>query len=289
MLEWLVCRPLDLSCPFGDRHPPLPLSSTATPSRFFAASRWSTARSSLGRVEWRRSSWSRRTRRRGLAWISTSPAGPRTTCVSPSFSGSTSSLSPSLAQQTAEFLLRAKEDLEAIVRLMRTGDAPATSSFASTNPTPALPAPPTRNTPSHLQDLVAEDLPDASRGIITSEIALFRERAAQRAKEQKEQDLAAEMRRHAPQSDMSRAPQQQGNAWGSRGGQQDPQSYNKPIGFVGAGTAVGAAKEADARPSPPPVDEALQERERAQRAQREAEALFRDVRCSALFVPPRWC
>ena len=157
---------------------------------------------------------------------------------------------------------------------MSTGDAPATSSFASTNPTPALPSQ-TRNTPSHLQDLVAEDLPDASRGIITSEIALFRERGAQRAAVKKEQDLAAEMRRHAPPSEMSRP--QQGNAWGPRGGQQDPQSYNKPIGFVGAGTAVGAAKEAEARPSPPPVDEAQQERERAQRAQRDAEALFRDV------------
>ncbi|KAK4700504.1 RNA-binding protein 25, partial [Phenoliferia sp. Uapishka_3] len=178
-------------------------------------------------------------------------------------------------EQTEEFLLRAKDDLEAIVRLMKSGEAPATSTMAPAD-TPTR-GPPERGL-THLQDLAPEDLPETSREVITGEIALFRERAAKRAAEKKErEDREAEQRRNSNMPSMRRngPTPQQNNGWGPRGGSQavDPQSYNKPIDFV----AGGVKKEdgVESKPPPGPTDEE-RERERLERERREAEAMYRD-------------
>ena len=182
------------------------------------------------------------------------------------------------SQQTEEFLLRAKDDLDAIVRLMKSGEAPATSTIAPTDS-------PSRGPPervlTHLQDLAPEDLPEQQREVITGEIALFRERAAKRAAEKKELEAQMEARRTSNaisrnNGSQQQQQQQQNSGWGARGGppQQDPQSYNKPIGFVAGGVKREDAP-ADVKP-PGPTDEE-RERERLERERREAEAMYRDV------------
>lgn len=55
--------------------------------------------------------------------------------------------------------------------------------------------------PSHLQDLGPDDLPEESRGLITSEIALFRERAAKREEQKR---LAEANRNRSRQDDLQR-------------------------------------------------------------------------------------
>ncbi|KAF8527025.1 hypothetical protein BU17DRAFT_39978 [Hysterangium stoloniferum] len=89
--------------------------------------------------------------------------------------------------------------------------------------------------PPHLHDLQEAELPEAQRGLVISEIALFRERAAKREREK----LKDERERgpvNAPSGPKERV-------WGrGQGGQQQPhqpqgygqgaQGYNKPVGFV---------------------------------------------------------
>ena len=128
--------------------------------------------------------------------------------------------------------------------------------------------------PAHLQDLGPDDLPEESRGLITREIAFFRERAAKREEaskvaEQKrdsarrqieEQRQMAHLRNQddrSPRVDQpSRFAQQQHHQSnqhhpsapnGPRAGgyqqspplhrndRQDPQSYGRPLAFVSSG------------------------------------------------------
>jgi RNA-binding protein 25 len=191
-----------------------------------------------------------------------------------------SQLTPSFAQQTTEFLLRAKDELTAIIDRMNSGDIPSTSTLSS-NATPSS-SRPTERTLSHLQDLAPEDLPDSSREIITSEIALFRDRAAKRAAEKKEMEAQLEARRYGAGGQGGGGPtvngRSQGTGWGPRGGQHqaDPQSYNKPIGFIAAGGEADKS-EAVVEAPVPEIDDAQRERERAEKAHREDEFLFRDV------------
>lgn len=192
-------------------------------------------------------------------------------------------------QSIAEFLLRAKDDLDSIVKLMETGDAPATSTFS--NDTPVSNG---RERPaSHLQDLEPEDLPVENRGIITSEIALFRESAAKKAAEKKRIEVENEARRNAargakqgpngPGGLRPQSHQESSNGWGARGGQIDPQSYNKPIGFV----ASGAVSNQDGSiASGSKISDADAERARIEQVKKSAEAMLRDVRYFILFCVP---
>lgn len=153
---------------------------------------------------------------------------------------------------------------------MKAGDLPSSSTPSNTS----APHPSGGRSLSHLQDLDAQDLPEQHREIVTSEIALFRQRAEKRAAEKKEMEAQMEARRHAPAPSGGNSGQQN-RGWGPRGGAApgvvDPQSYNKPIGFVQPGA------EKQAAPAEPVIDDAQRERERAERAHREAQALFEDV------------
>lgn len=173
-------------------------------------------------------------------------------------------LTPTL-QQTAEYISRAQEDLAAIISRMNAGDTPSTSALDSADAAGSQGQ--GARIPSHLQDLAPEELPENHREMITGEIAIFRERAAK---------LAAEKRQREQQRDMGRGgpsgPTPSGNGWGSRGGQPDPQSYNKPIAFAGAGQVKQEDKAVE-----PVIDDAQRERERAERAFKEAEYAFKDV------------
>lgn len=152
---------------------------------------------------------------------------------------------------------------------MNAGDLPTTSSLSGEQSSAPQPSSGGRSL-SHLQDLDAEDLPEQHREIVTSEIALFRERAAKLEAEKRERDAQRESR-SAPTGPAA----QQNRGWGPRGAPpaDDPQSYNKPIGFVSQGGAEVKPNVA----TEPVIDDAQRERERAERAHREAEAMFLDV------------
>jgi hypothetical protein len=172
-------------------------------------------------------------------------------------------------QSEDEYLLQAKDDLAAIIVRMNAGDLPSTSTLSneqsSANSTSG------GRSLAHLQDLDAQDLPEQHREIVTSEIALFRERAAKRAAEKAQMEAQMEARRNnGPVAQQSRG-------WGARGGASpsvDPQSYNQPIGFVGQGHGAGVKQGVAAEPV---IDDAQRERERAEREHRQAQAMFEDV------------
>lgn len=181
---------------------------------------------------------------------------------------------------------QAVDELSAIAALIVSGSAPLTAGIM---------APGDGRLPSngHLQDLTAEDLPAASRGVITSEIAMFRQRAAKMEVEKRE----SEMRRTSAQGNQYRLQEQRQRQNQSYGSQQgfgpasvDPQSYNKPIGFVASGVTPIAPVvtgrvdgKGEMKPAPPVVDLELNERERIERARRDNDAAFLDVSPPVLF------
>lgn len=137
--------------------------------------------------------------------------------------------------------------------------------------------------PPHLHDLQEADLPETQRGLVISEIAQFRERAAKRERE-KLRDVQAnaslpsgpKMREWGkPQAaPSSGAPNQQGFG-------QGPQGYNKPVGFVKAGDdPSGDRKYNDDRSKAGKAvtksDEEL-EQDRKEARRRDEESSFRDV------------
>jgi hypothetical protein len=184
--------------------------------------------------------------------------------------------------------------MEGIIKLIQRGEAPGTSNLAS--------AAGQRGRPDigiagrYLQDLAPEDIPENQRQVITSEIAQFRERAAKKAAEKR----AAEEARRASHSAAYRAgsggggqggrgqmsPAVQQNGWGPRGGQQqqapeDPQSYNKPIGFVASGSKASpgtpVVKE-EVDPNAPPVfHDEQKERERQAKERHQNEIAFNEM------------
>lgn len=156
--------------------------------------------------------------------------------------------------------------------------------------------------PPHLRDLQENDLPENQRGLVISEIALFRERAAKREKDKAnaERDRnnparsagvggfsgagamgtvpsgpkervwgrpAANSRSYPESTSQQRPPQQSG--WGD-----GAQGYNKPVGFVKSESAGQGSRLAGHSEK---TDEEL-ERERKEARRREADESFRDVR-----------
>jgi RNA-binding protein 25 len=161
-----------------------------------------------------------------------------------------------------------------------------------------------KGTPSHLQDLGPEDLPEESRGIITREIAFFRERAAKKEALKREEEEERERRRTGGGRGFGGGFGHRGGATGGFGQRSGPQgsfgspqnasanagragspavggtsangfggaqSHNRPLGFVRSGLD-GA--EADAAAIGADED---QERARQERRKREAEAAFAEV------------
>lgn len=129
--------------------------------------------------------------------------------------------------------------------------------------------------PPHLHDLHEADLPETQRGLVISEIAQFRERAAKKERE-RQRALPATINALAP----PQSPQIPGGPNGNRRewgkpegmggrafGQDAQQGYGKPVGFVKEASAPAGKTKTD--------EEAEAERKEARR--REEEDSFRDV------------
>lgn len=139
--------------------------------------------------------------------------------------------------------------------------------------------------PPHLHDLQEADLPETQRGLVISEIAQFRERAAKR-----EREKVREVRESIPNllavapsgpklRDWGKPQSQQPSTPGKGQQSKGPQSYSKPVGFVKAedtGTAMGALEE---RSKGPKTDEEM-EKERKDARRRDEEVSFKDVSTS---------
>ncbi|KAG6810114.1 hypothetical protein H0H92_013256 [Tricholoma furcatifolium] len=142
--------------------------------------------------------------------------------------------------------------------------------------------------PPHLHDLQEADLPETQRGLVISEIAQFRERAAKR-----EREKMRDVRESIPNLSAPSGPKVR--EWGKPQNQQPPpsqaaapspqvrkeqgygkgaQGYNKPVGFVKAEDG-GAGDSAQPAAGKPKTDEELEE-ERKEARRRDEEVSFRD-------------
>jgi len=149
--------------------------------------------------------------------------------------------------------------------------------------------------PPHLHDLQEADLPETQRGLVISEIAQFRERAAKR-----EREKMRDVRDNIPSipgapsgpkvREWGKPQQQQQHQQQSPGSSQAPtkqlsygkgaQGYSKPVGFVKAedsGAATGSLDD-DRHLAGKTIktDEEL-EAERKEARRRDEEVSFRDV------------
>ena len=157
--------------------------------------------------------------------------------------------------------------------------------------------------PPHLHDLQEADLPETQRGLVISEIAQFRERAAKREREKmrdvresipsiigapsgpkaREWGKSQNQARGDTQQAAGRAPApQQGQAQG-----KGPQGYSKPVGFVkaeGQGSPTGAKDDERRMPGRASKTDEELEAERKEARRRDEEVSFRDVRESLALV-----
>jgi len=159
--------------------------------------------------------------------------------------------------------------------------------------------------PAHLKDLQEADLPESQRGIVLSEIALFRERAMKKEKDKPERERggghgnnrsagvggftsnqggpgggfgngptgpAKERVWGKPQNSPGGTPTgpQQGG-WGN-----GPQGYNKPVGFVRSSEEAKNAEGGRGAGDVEKTDEEI-ESERVEARRRKEDVSFRDV------------
>lgn len=136
--------------------------------------------------------------------------------------------------------------------------------------------------PPHLHDLQEADLPETQRGLVISEIALFRERAAKREREKMKDERdrgysAGAQGSGAPSGPKQREwgkPQQPEPAQQQQGFGRGPQGYNKPVGFVREQDGVSEDRHLAGKSTK--TDEEL-EGERRDARHRDEENSFRDV------------
>ncbi|CAE7161272.1 unnamed protein product [Rhizoctonia solani] len=124
--------------------------------------------------------------------------------------------------------------------------------------------------PPHLQDLQEQDLPEEQRGLVLSEISLFRERSARRDKPPQVVARQAPQHHHTPQSGTRTwgQPQQEKEKGESHG------LANKPIGFVQA-KEKEREEPVKANAGPEKTDEE-REKERLDARRRDEDNSFRD-------------
>ncbi|KAI9066019.1 hypothetical protein FKP32DRAFT_1566663 [Trametes sanguinea] len=140
--------------------------------------------------------------------------------------------------------------------------------------------------PPHLHDLQEADLPETQRGLVMTEIAQFRERAAKREREKMRdvreampQILASTGAPSGPKVREWGKPQlggQPDSPGGARGHGKGAQGYSKPVGFVKAedgGRTPGSDRQASVRPTK--TDEEL-EAERKEARRRDEENSYKD-------------
>ena len=139
--------------------------------------------------------------------------------------------------------------------------------------------------PPHLHDLQEADLPETQRGLVMTEIAQFRERAAKRERE-KMRDVREQMpnvlaapsgpkvREWGKPQSQSLPPESPGPAKGFGRGAH---GYNKPVGFVKAEEDIpmpGSDRQSSMRSGK--TDEEL-EQERKEARRRDEENSYKDV------------
>lgn len=135
--------------------------------------------------------------------------------------------------------------------------------------------------PPHLHDLQEADLPETQRGLVISEIAQFRERAAKRERE-KMRDVRDSIPTllNAPSGPKQRdwgKPQHASSTPGTKN-QKGSQGHNKTPGFVKAEDSPGGKDLVkDDKVAVAKTDEEL-ETERKEQRRREEELSFKDVR-----------
>ncbi|TFK48798.1 hypothetical protein OE88DRAFT_1634215 [Heliocybe sulcata] len=139
--------------------------------------------------------------------------------------------------------------------------------------------------PPHLHDLQEADLPETQRGLVMSEIAMFREKAAKRERE-KMRDVQANMpaAMGAPSGPKARewgkpssAPPATSPSPGPKGMGSGPQGYGKAPGFVKGreGSVPSVDEERALAGKAQKTDEEL-EQERKEARRRDEENSFRD-------------
>jgi hypothetical protein len=137
--------------------------------------------------------------------------------------------------------------------------------------------------PPHLHDLQESDLPETQRGLVMTEIAQFRERAAKRERE-KLRDVQASIPTLLPASngpkvrEWGKSPSVPGPA---KHGQKPTQAYGK-AGFV-RGEDTGSP---EVRSTPAPKSDEELENERKEARRKDEENSFKDV-CFFFFVDVR--
>ena len=139
--------------------------------------------------------------------------------------------------------------------------------------------------PPHLHDLQEADLPETQRGLVMTEIAQFRERAAKRERE-KMRDVRDQMpnvlaapsgpkvREWGKPQAQSQPPESPG---GAKGFGKGAQGYSKPVGFVKAdeGSRTPTSdRQTSVRPGK--TDEELEE-DRREARRRDEENSYKDV------------
>jgi RNA-binding protein 25 len=145
--------------------------------------------------------------------------------------------------------------------------------------------------PPHLHDLQEADLPETQRGLVISEIAQFRERAAKRERE-KMRDVRDSMPQLAPTPSGPKVrewgkPQTPSSPQGhpgkpGGGGRGKDMGYNKPVGFVKAedgAAALGSSGDDRSMPGKSTKTDEELEKDRKENRRREEEVSFRDVSC----------
>ncbi|THH06144.1 hypothetical protein EW145_g4289 [Phellinidium pouzarii] len=125
--------------------------------------------------------------------------------------------------------------------------------------------------PPHLHDLQEADLPETQRGLVISEIALFRERAAKREREKMKEVPAPSSAPSGPKQREWGRPQGAPHSPPQQGYGRGAQGYSKPVGFVkeGGGESGSLASRIQK------TDEELEDDRRDAR-RRDEENSFRD-------------
>lgn len=135
--------------------------------------------------------------------------------------------------------------------------------------------------PPHLHDLQEADLPETQRGLVISEIAQFRERAAKREREKMRdvQQTTATILANAPSGPKMRewGKGSSGSPGSRQGFGKGPQGYSKPVPFVKAGGETPEEDERRSRSSSRvnKTDEEL-EQERKEARRRDEENSYKD-------------
>jgi RNA-binding protein 25 len=136
--------------------------------------------------------------------------------------------------------------------------------------------------PPHLHDLQEAELPESQRGLVISEIAQFREKAAIRERD-RSREIRNQIPNYAPSGPRGNGaptrewgrPQAQNSSDSGRAVGSGPQGYDKPVGFVKGKDEGGTDRSTSETRGK--TDFELEE-ERKEQRRKDEENSFRDVR-----------